>query len=236
MSKNDIFSDAAIKKLAEVSNLPPDADLVLFGNFVRDAASLYREEAGWASRAKIRGDVKAIRRTVKPVNEQKKTRQPQSIIRALRAASPETLHMLRRRADHRGDVFPICDNINDPALINAAVCTLNALTRIGGYRGRKVPSGRTSKQYDVELYAPLSQRTFAKREAERAAIERLRVAWRWAAAKGNQVQETAMPLNLPSRSASYENPGPFVRLARGFFEGLGVEGLNVVHLINSIKW
>ena len=236
MSDDETFSDAAIKKLAENSKLPPDADLFLFGDFVRGAAALYREEAGWASRAKIRGDVKAIRRTVKPINERKKTRQPDLIIKALREAAPETLHMLRRRADNRGDVFPSYDDITNAARIDNAVRTLDALTRTGGSvnLGRKRPSGKRSQQYDVELYAPVSPRTFAKREAERAAIKRLRAAWRWAAARGDRVQEAAMLTNIPSTSASHENPGPFVRLASGFFDALGVKGVNVVHLINSI--
>jgi hypothetical protein len=238
VSDDDIFSDAATKKLAEDSKLPPDADLFLFGDFVRAAAALYREENGWVSSAKIRGDVKAIRRAVKPINAGKKTRKPHLIIKALHEASPETLHMLRRRADNRGEVFPSDDNITDAAQIDAAVRTLDALTRTGGSvnPGRKRPSGKQSRQYDVELYAPVSPRTFAKREAERAAIKRLRAAWRWAVARGDQVQEADMPTNIPSTSASYENPGPFVRLASGFFDGLGIKGVNVVHLINSIDF
>jgi hypothetical protein len=176
VSDDDIFSDAAIEKLAEGSKLPPDADLFLFGDFARLAAALYREKAGWASSAKIRGDVKAIRQTVKPINERKKTRQPHLIIKALRETSPETLHMLRRRADNRGDVFPSYDDITDTARIDDAVRTLDALTRTGGSvnPGRKRPSGRQSKHYDIELYAPVSPRSLAKREAERAAIKRLR--------------------------------------------------------------
>jgi hypothetical protein len=238
VTEASIFSDAAMKKLAEVSNLPPDADLVLFSDFVRVAATLYREEAGWASSARIRRDVKAIRQTVKQINEREKDRKPHLIIKALRQASPETLHMLRRRADNRGDVFPSDDDITNPARIHTAVRTLDALTRISGSvtPGRKRPSGKKSKHYDIELYAPVSPRTFAKREQERAAIKRLRAAWRWAVARGDQVQEAAMPANVPSTSASHENPGPFVRLASGFFDGMGVEGVNVVHLINSIDF
>jgi hypothetical protein len=238
MSDNEIFSDAAIKKLAEDSKLPPGADLFLFGNFVRGAATLYLEEAGWASSAKIRADVEAIRRTTKPIDERKKTRQPHRIIAALRQASPETLCMLRRRAENRGQMFPSEDDINDTARIDNAVRTLDALTRIGGSvkPGRKRPGDKQSKQYDVELYAPVSPRNFAKRDAERAAIKRLRAAWRWAAAQGDQAQEAAMLTNIPSTSASYENPGPFVRLASGFFDALRVKEVNVVHLINSIDF
>jgi hypothetical protein len=131
---DDMFSDAAIKKLAEDSKLPPGADLSLFGNFVRAAAALYREEAGWASSAKIRRDVRAIRRTVKPMNERTKDRNPRLIIKALHEASPDTLHMLKRRADNRGEVFPPDDVIINPARINGAVRTLEALTRTGGRR------------------------------------------------------------------------------------------------------
>jgi hypothetical protein len=233
-----LFSDEAIKKLAEDSKLPPDADLVLFGTFVRDAAAFYLEEVGWASGAKIRADIQAIRRTVKPINEQKKGRQPHLIIKALREASPETIQLLRRRAAIRGEMFPSDDDITDVARIGGAVRVLDALTRAGGSikQGRKRPSGRQSKKYEVELYAPVSRRNFAKRDAERAAIKRLRKAWRWAAALGDAAREAAMPGNVPSTSASLENAGPFVRLARGFFEELRVRVVDVVHVINSIDF
>jgi hypothetical protein len=238
VSDGDIFSDAAIKKLAEDSKLPPDADLVLFGDFVRGAATLYREEAGWASTSKIRADVLAIRRTVRLINEQKKTRQPQIIIKALREAAPETLHMLRRRADRRREVFPSENDVMDPARINDAARILDALTRTGGsvIPGRNRPNGKKSKQFDVDLYAPMSPRTFAKRELERAAIKRLHTVWRWSAARGDSNKEAAMLPNIPSLSASRENPGPFVRLVSGFFDGVGVKDVNVVNLMNSIDF
>jgi hypothetical protein len=229
MSNDEIFSDAVIKRLAEASKLPPKADRSLFGELLRGAAELYREEAGWASAAKIRADVKAIRRTVRPINDQKKDRKPHLIIKALRESSPETRRMLRRRAENRGDPFPSDDEIADSARNGAAVRTLDALTRIGG----SVPSGKRSKHYEVKLYAPESPRNFAKREAEHAAVKRLRVAWRWAVAQGDLVQEAALAVNIPSTSASYENPGPFVRLVSRFFDALAVKGMNVVHLINS---
>ena len=202
---------------------------------MRGAAELYREEAGWASAAKIRADVKAIRRTVRPINDQKKDRKPRLIIKALRESSPETCRMLRRRAENRGDPFPSDDDIADSATIGAAARTLDALTRIGGSvnPGAKRPSGKRSKHYEVKLYAPRVPRNFAKREAEHAAVKRLRVAWRWAVAQGDLVQEAALAVNIPSTSASYENPGPFVRLVSRFFDALAVKGVNVVHLINS---
>lgn len=237
MTDDHIFSEAAIKKLADDSNLPPDADISLFGRFVRDAGEFYRQEAGWASNAKIRDDIEAIRRTVRPINERKKTRRANLIITALDQASPETLHMLRRRAEHRGDAFPTTGDINDPARINNAARILDALTRAGGSlkHGRMRPSGKQSKEHDVKLYAPVSPRNFAKREAERAAIKRLRAGWRWAAARGDSDTERAMPTNIPAISASRENPGPFVRLVSGFFVALEVKA-NVVHLINSIDF
>jgi hypothetical protein len=234
-SHSDKFSSPVIRKLAEDSKLPPSADLALFGNFVRVAAALYLEERGWASSAKIRADVKAIQRAAKPINEQKKTRQPHLIIKVLREASPETIQMLRGRAMNRGDRFPSDDDLTDPARLGAAVRTLDALTRAGGSvnQGRKRPTGKVSTRYNVELYAPVSPRNFAKREAERVAIKRLRAAWRWAVARGDTACEAALSNNMPSISASFENPGPFVRLARGFFKELGVEEVDVAHLINS---
>jgi hypothetical protein len=85
------------------------------------------------------------------------------------------------------------------------------------------------------LYAPVSPRNFAKREAERIAVVQLRVAWRWAAARGDAAAERAMPSNIPATSASRERPGPFVKLVRDFFKALRVN-LNAVHLINSIDF
>jgi hypothetical protein len=237
MADDDKFSDAAIKELAEVSKLPSDADLVLFGRFVRDAGALYLEETGGASSAKIRADVEAIRRSVKPIDARKKVRRPHLIIMALEKASPETLHMLRRRAELRGQAFPSADEIMNPALSDDSARILDALTRAGGSvkQGRVRPGGKQSKKYHVELYAPVSPRNFAKREAERAAIRRLRAAWRWALARGDPDTERAIPTNIPATSASKENPGPFVRLAREFFAAMGINA-DVVHLINSIDF
>ena len=234
---NGLFSDAAIRKLAEDANLPPSADLSLFGEFVRTAAQFYLEEAGWASAAEIRADIAAIRRTVKPIDERNKARKPKQIISVLEKASSATLRMLKTRAEVRGETFPTVDDILDRTRIKQAARILDMLTRAGGYvkQGRKRPSGKRSKEYIVELYAPVSPKNFAKREAERAAIKRLRTAWRWAAAQGNPEVERAIPCNKPSKGASRENPGPFVRLTRGFFSALMVN-VDAVHLINSIDF
>lgn len=234
---DELFSDAAIRNLAEDANLPPSADLSLFGEFVRTAAKFYLEEAGWASAAQIRADIAAIRRTVKPLDERKKAREPKRIISALEKGPPATLRELKTRAEVRGERFPTVADIRDPTRINDAARILDMLTRAGGYvrQGRKRPSGKRSKEYVVELYAPVSPKNFAKREAERAATKRLRAAWRWAAAQGNPGAERAIPCNKPSKSASRENPGPFVRLTHGFFSALGVNA-DAVHLINSIDF
>jgi hypothetical protein len=224
------FSDLVIEKLAKDSNLPPKADLVLFGQFVRVAAALYLEERAWATSAKIRADINAIRRVVRPINDQKKTRAPLPIIRALNDASPETLHLLKERAKRRGESFPTTHIIMDPARVNDAANILDALTKVGGSvkPGRSRPGGKRSQKYVVELYAPISQRNFAKQEAERAAINRLRVAW-CAAARNDP---DSLPSQVPATSASRENPGPFVRLVRGFFATLGVKA-DAVNLINT---
>jgi hypothetical protein len=126
------FSDLVIEKLAKDSNLPPKADLVLFGQFVRVAAALYLEERAWATSAKIRADINAIRRVVRPINDQKKTRAPLPIIRALNDASPETLHLLKERAKRRGESFPTTHIIMDPARVNDAANILDALTNLAG--------------------------------------------------------------------------------------------------------
>jgi hypothetical protein len=231
-----LFSAKLIAKLARDGKLPPDADLAWFGYSVRFAAEMYLQEAGAASGAKVRVDVLAIQRTVKPINRQDKARCPDPIITALDKASPETLRMLNRRAEVRGVVFPTTEDILDPNRIESAAQVLDAITRVGGCvrQGRKRPSGRQSKQYDVELYAPISPKNFAKREAERAAIKRLRAAWRWAAAGGDFDTEKRMPANTPAMSASRQNSGPFVGLASGFFAALGVK-VDVVNLINSAE-
>jgi hypothetical protein len=132
LAGDDAFSDAEIERLARTAELPPDADPALFGEFVRTAATMYRQEANEASSAKIRADLEAIRRTVKPINERKKTRQPHLIVSALEKASRETLRLLRRRAEWRGEVWPTADDILDPARMDNAARILDALTRTGG--------------------------------------------------------------------------------------------------------
>jgi hypothetical protein len=231
---DQLFSDELIARLARDSKLPPDADLKFFGDSVRVAAEMYLQEAGAASSAKVRADVVAVRRAVKPINLRDKDRRPDPIIVSLDKASPETLRILRRRAELRGVKFPTADDILDPNRIEVAARTLDVITRMGGIvkPGRTRSEGKRSKEYDVELYAPISPRNFDKREAERAAVKRLRAAWRWAAARGDSDAERDMPANTPATSASRQNPGPFVALARRFFEALGVRA-DVVNLINS---
>jgi hypothetical protein len=231
---DQLFSDELIARLAKESKLPPDADLKFFGDSIRVAAEMYLQEAGAASSAKVRADVVAIRRAIKPINLRDEDRRPDPIIASLDKASPETLYILRRRAELRGVNFPTADDILDPNRIEVAVRTLDVITRIGGIvkPSPMRSDGKRSKEYDVGLYAPISPRNFAKREAERAAIKRLRAAWRWAAARGDLDAERDMPAKTPATSASRQNPGPFVALAGRFFEALGAR-VDVVNLINS---
>jgi len=237
MADDDVFSDETINRLAQTAKLPSVADLRLFGEFVRTAATMYRQSANEAASARIRADVEAIRRTVKPINKRKKSPRPPSIFSALDKAAPETIHLLNRRAKRRGEVFPTADDINDPARMENAARILDTLTRAGGsvMEGRMRPGGNKSKKYVVELYAPVSPRNFAKRKAERIAVVQLRVAWRWAAARSDEAAERAMPANIPATCASHERPGPFVKLVRDFFKELRVN-LNAVHVINSIDF
>ena len=228
----ELFSDRLIAKLAEDSNLPQNADRLLFAEFVRTAATFYLQERASVTSAKIRADVNAVRQVVRPMNGRTKTRSPQRIIRALGDVSPETLKLLGERAERRGQIFPTMNSIMDPTSINEAGNMLHALTSLGGsvQLGRKRAGGKRSRKYVAELYAPPSKRNFARHGPERVAIKQLRVAWRVAAAHADP--ERALRAEVPATTASRENPGPFVRLVRGFFAALGVKA-DTVNLINS---
>jgi hypothetical protein len=141
------------------------------------------------------------------------------------AASPDASSALtawwhlEARAKQRGISFPPDPASSDFCEMIAAMC------RVGGKfcPGKKRKSGKRSKTWKTELYAPAATTVFQKLEAERYFIIHLQLTWLRATGK--------MPAATAKRAPTL---GPFARFAQECFELADAKHVDIANIINSV--
>jgi hypothetical protein len=212
-----IFCDAAIENLAKLSNLPADADLAIFADFLWTAAFFYFQNAGNQSANALHREMAALHRAAE-------RREYQLVATLLQKASPSARALMEERSQHRNIEPPVPVDLRNDDSRDEACDNVAALIRLGGgwMKGRNRPSGRPSRTWKTVLYAPEPSRNFAKRDAERVFIKQLQVAWKTAAGK------------KPAATACRGKPGPFVRLTEECLNLIGATHVDAIELINDI--
>lgn len=104
----------------------------------------------------------------------------------------------------------------------SAIFSLCSMGR-GRRKKRNRPTGRKSETVEIDFFAPSATRHPPKRQAEINFIMWVQIAWLEATKEE------------PTLSASFENPGPFVRLIKHCFSQAGADYANAVELINELN-
>jgi hypothetical protein len=220
ISENDvdrIFDDARIKELAKLSKLPESANMVRFGENVRQDMHVYARSAREPSSAnELHDEIKAHDASEKNLFEHTR-----SLIENL---SPRTRSSLNGRWEQAnpGIRFPQPNDLDNNECREAVCARIASLCRIGGKvaDGRMRPSGRRSRTWLTAYYAPKKARNFQRWVPERQLIRNLRLTWLDATGK-------------PAPKAVHRGkPGPFARLVRACF-GLAGATADSINLIND---
>lgn len=198
-----LFDAACIRSLAEIARLPAGCDLDRFGKGVRDAARAYIRDTKALSKNKQHREIEMLHRLAA-------RRAYEPLAAALGNISAQARSELGWRqallADRApGWRIPAAAELRDPATCERAADGLEALTSEGGRwtDGRKRPSGRRSRTWEPNLYAPSLSRAEPRRDAERTLVMWLQVA----AAEAGENVAAEVPL-----TAHHNEPGPFARM------------------------
>jgi hypothetical protein len=123
--------------------------------------------------------------------------------------------------------LPSPDDLRDETRREHACETIAMLCRTGGRcaDGRRRPTGRRSKSWQWELYAPRKTKHPTKRKAEREFVGALREAW---------LKSLGKP---PSRTADHHQLGPFARFVKECVRLVGAYHSDdaVAELINEVE-
>ena len=206
-----VFDAARIQHLATVVKLPPGCDLDRFGESVRVAVHIYARAAATPTN-------NGQRREIEELHRHSAQKAYERLAQAIEAMTHPVRSELRCRQSRVADRMPewrIPDpaELRDPATRKQAAQGFEALTCYGGYwaEGRKRPTGRRSRTFRPELYAPSASRGEPRRAAERDLVMWLQVA----------VAETAARVPLAAR---HGNPGPFARMVAEVLQLVGAAG------------
>jgi hypothetical protein len=209
------FDDACICRLAQIAELPPNADLEVLGLFIREAADLFVRDALSPTSNEIRNEIASL-------HDALERRDYDRAISLLDELSLEARARL-------GDVLPTPADLRDADSRDETAAALASLCRIGGQRveGRRRPDGTRSPS-SVRPYfnAPEASRTFLRREAERYFVERLSIAWCRATSKA--------PPRTARRASAERDIGPFARLVRECLRLVGAAHADPVALTNAV--
>jgi hypothetical protein len=212
------FDDECVHKLAQIANLPPKADLQVFGWWIREAADLFVRESQIPTANEVRNEIASL-------HDAAERRDFEKLIGRYRALSLEARAILGNALVT--ERLPAATDLDDEALRDEAAAVLAKLCRIGGQRveGRCRPDGtRSPPSIHPYFNAPEASRTFLKREAERHFVERISIAWH--NATGKDAPRTA-------RRAG-RDIGPFARLVRECLRLVGASYADPVALINEV--
>jgi hypothetical protein len=217
------FTDEQIKQLAQTLELSP-TDVAAFAVGVREAARIYARDS------RVR-NANETHRAIADLYRAALDHRYDELASLLGDLSPEAREMLLDRGDiHIRLRLPSFDALRDPRRQKAACERVARLCRIGAQRvpGRRRPSGRQSRPvFRPLLQAPVPQRNFPKREAERSFVMNLQLAY--LGATGSKP-----PVTARHTDAIRTDVGPFARVARDCLRLVGATHADVVELINEL--
>jgi hypothetical protein len=210
-----LFDEDCIRKLAQITRLPPKADFQVFGWWIREAADMFVREALTPTNNEVRSEIALL-------HDAAERRTYERAIRLLDDLSPEARAIL-------GDGLPAAADLRDMALRDEAAAALASLCRIGGQlvEGRRRPNGgRSPSSIRPHFYAPEASTAFLRREADRHFVERISIARH--TATGKAAPRTAR------RATAERDIGPFARLVRECLRLVGASYADPVGLINEL--
>lgn len=213
-----VFDAACINRLANISKFPAEADLVRFGKGVQAAALIYARDSRELNANELHAEISALHKAAERHDHE-------TLAKLLTALSPQA----RERLNDIGNPVDFNFELPDPDTMfdvrhRAAACErVASLCRYGGkwIEGRRRPSGKRSRTWRWDLYAPAPSPAFEKRSAERAFVTWLRFAWSDATGQ------------LASKTANPNKKGPFARLATECLRLVGAEHADAIALING---
>jgi hypothetical protein len=211
-----VFDDSRIRALAKIAKLPAGADIVVFGEGVREAARIFARDARISTGNELRTEIEELNKAVDPA----KPRRWDLIVTLWENLSPKARTLLNP---------PSADAVRDPERREAACDAIAKLTQIGGrwIEGRRRPTGKRSRPtWRPVLHAPEPQRNFPKRAAERDFVMWIRIAWLDATGE--------RPASTARHSDDSRKIGPFARFARECLRLVGAGDVDVVELINEL--
>jgi len=222
ISENDvdrIFDDACIKELARISKLPENANMVRFGKNVRQDIHIYAQSAREPSSAnELHDEIKALH----DASDKNLFEHTRSLFENL---SPRARSLLNGRWEQAnpGVRFPEPKDLDNIGCRQVVCARIASLCRIGGKvaEGRMRPSGRRSRTWLTEYYAPKKARNFTRWVPERQLIRNLRLTW---------LEATGKPA---PKVVHRSKPGPFARLVRDCFRLAGAPAADSINLIND---
>jgi hypothetical protein len=230
-----LFPEKVVNRLAFTGKLPKNADRTVFVWWIKKATFWYLQELSAPNANTRHSEIKALRKSAKIQDFER-------LDTLLRSLSEESRLSLQGRCDARRETFPTHGDFSDADSARRACDLIVSITVLGGrvITGRKRPNGRHSKTWSEDLFAPKPERNFAKRSAERNFVRRMRAAWRWAAAGGDELRERALPESVPARTATHTNKGPFVRLLEETLKAIASVNrlalfVDVVETINGVN-
>jgi hypothetical protein len=217
-----VFNDVRIEQLAAIGRLPDGADRQRFGESLRQAASIYAQDARSPTVGTIRDDIASL-------YDAARRRQYDRAAMLLEGLSPRARAYLEDRLKRPGLraarlKLPPANALLNPVRRDQACEMIEHLLRIGGsyIEGRKRSSGERSKTWQPVLFAPIPKEHPPKREAELRFVMNLRLAW--LEAVGKPPTATVNP-SRPDR--------PFANLVRECLKLVGAHA-DAVGLINEL--
>jgi len=212
-----VFDDPCIRELANIAKLPADADIGIFGWWIREAACMFACDAYVPTVNELHDEIAALHE----VTARKRYGQAGDLLDRL---STEARVML---STFQGEL-PTSSDLRDEALRDRACEAVEGLCRIGGTlaAGRRRPSGRRSRSaLRPHVYAPDARKNFPKREAERIFVARLSAGWRYVVGR-------APPRSVRQRAE--REIGCFARFVRRCLDLVGAKYADAAELINAV--
>jgi hypothetical protein len=235
----EVFNDACIKQLVRIGKPPPQTDIQLLGDGIREGARQYATEIRQPNDNEVCAEIERLYRAA--------VRQRfDELAILIDRLSPRARSLLQYRewptkpsarkvgAVRRRDrtsirsrliTLPPPEALRDHKTRDEACATVVKLCQCGGgwVEGRQRPSGKRSITWRPYFRGPERQAQFPKREAEQNFIIWLRLAW--LAATGEEATPTADP----------RRPGPFARMAQHCLNLIGAKHADAVGLLNKLN-
>jgi hypothetical protein len=202
----DVFSDAAIARLARRAGLPAVTDLKRLAVGTRASAEEYAKQGRQAHPNTAHREIDALARAAARHDYEALAQAYDGMSDATRGLLEGRSQGIQQRAATDAErlswKLPEAPALRDPCPRHAASETIHNLAVSGGRlaTGRKRPGGKQSAEWRRRLHAPDPSRSEPRREAERTFIKWLRADYYTATGR------------MPPNTAQHYRPGPYARM------------------------